>query len=466
MKKTAIIYGSANTPLQKKALEILSKYILEYTGAYPACFEYSKGTDTSDYRVFYIGTKENNPALTSSLTHTEEYSITVKNDTVYIAGYDDLGVVYGCIDFYNKYILKYEYPGDAEIFCVNPFEKPFEDFEYSSFPAVKDRGIWTWGHVIYDYKNFFENMLMLKMNTVTIWNDFVPVNGKDIVEYAHNCGIKVIWGYSWLWTTKCAERIKESLEKAYKSNYTEFIEKYEREYAHLGGDGIYFQSFTELKEDTIDGIVIADAVTDFVNNASKHFFGKYPELEIQFGLHATSVKQKLEYIEKVDKRIRIVWEDAGSFPFSYLPDDVEDFEETNELAKKIATLRGADDNFGVVTKGFTKLNWKIFEYATGSFHIGTGTEFFKDNRVMNKRKVWKYFQSYWITNAPLAYKVIKTMADAKKGDLCITALVEDGMFEKDIMFPVALYSEMLWDNNTDINKMINEVALRNYVTFA
>ena len=176
--------------------------------------------------------------------------------------------------------------------------------------------------------------------------------------------------------------------------------------------------------------------------------------------------QKLEYIEKVDKRIRIVWEDAGSFPFSYLPDDVEDFEETNELAKKIATLRGADDNFGVVTKGFTKLNWKIFEYATGSFHIGTGTEFFKDNRVMNKRKVWKYFQSYWITNAPLAYKVIKTMADAKKGGLCITALVEDGMFEKDIMFPVALYSEMLWDNNTDINKMINEVALRNYVTFA
>lgn len=459
MKKTSIIYEKAENQLQKKAIEILSKTIQEYTGAYPVCFMADEKQEISDYRVFYLNTSK-------ELLHPEEYAIKVKNGNVYISGSDDLGVVYGCIDFYNKYILKHEYPCDSEVFCINPFEGEFEDFEYSSYPAVKERGIWTWGHVIYDYKSFFENMLMLKMNTVTIWNDFAPVNGKEIVEYAHSCGIKVIWGYTWLWTTKCAEHIKESLEKAADGNYTEFIEKYEREYAHLGGDGIYFQSFTELKEDSIDGIVIAEAVTDFVNNASSHFFNKYPDLELQFGLHATSVKEKLEYIKKVDKRIRIVWEDAGSVPFSYLPDDVRDFEETNKLSRRIATLRGTDDRFGVVTKGFTKLNWRIFEYATGAFHIGASTEFFKDNRVINKRKLWKYFQAYWLTNAPLAYQVIRTMTTAKKGDLCITALVEDGMFEKDIMFPVALYSEMLWDNKTDIDKMINDVALRNYVNFA
>ena len=58
------------------------------------------------------------------------------------------------------------------------------------------------------------------------------------------------------------------------------------------------------------------------------------------------------------------------------------------------------------------------------------------------------------------------MNDAKKGDFYITALVEDGMFEEKIMFPVALFSEMMWDCETDTDKMINEVALRNYVDFA
>ena len=62
--------------------------------------------------------------------------------------------------------------------------------------------------------------------------------------------------------------------------------------------------------------------------------------------------------------------------------------------------------------------------------------------------------------------MIKTMQSAKDGNLCITALVEDGMFEENLMFPVALYSEMLWDCNADVKDMTTEVALRDYVIFA
>ena len=90
----------------------------------------------------------------------------------------------------------------------------------------------------------------------------------------------------------------------------------------------------------------------------------------------------------------------------------------------------------------------------------------KTNRVFRKRKIWKYLQAYWLTNSDKVYEMIKTMASAKNGDLVVTALVEDGMFEENIMFPVALYSEMLWDNKTELNQMINEVALRDYVDFA
>mgnify|MGYP006988439848 CR=1 FL=1 len=43
---------------------------------------------------------------------------------------------------------------------------------------------------------------------------------------------------------------------------------------------------------------------------------------------------------------------------------------------------------------------------------------------------------------------------------------EDGMFEENVMFPVALYSEMLWDADKDYDRLVESVAFRNYVTFA
>ena len=57
------------------------------------------------------------------------------------------------------------------------------------------------------------------------------------------------------------------------------------------------------------------------------------------------------------------------------------------------------------------------------------------------------------------------MQQEKQGDLCVTALVEDGMFEKQIMYPAALYAEMLWDAEADIKETLSMVALREYVTF-
>ena len=40
------------------------------------------------------------------------------------------------------------------------------------------------------------------------------------------------------------------------------------------------------------------------------------------------------------------------------------------------------------------------------------------------------------------------------------------MFEENIMYPVALYSEMLWDSFVDTEKIMSDVALRSYVSFA
>ena len=40
------------------------------------------------------------------------------------------------------------------------------------------------------------------------------------------------------------------------------------------------------------------------------------------------------------------------------------------------------------------------------------------------------------------------------------------MFEENIMYPVALFSEMLWDTGANLSEMMTDVALRDYVDFA
>ena len=467
MKKYAIIYGQIENDIQKRAVEELSSILLDYTLEYPVCFKYGENEDLTDYKTIYIGTKQNNPYIKENsskiLSKAEEYYIKVAQGTIIIEGFDDAGVLYGVLDFYNKYITKFEHPSSPDEYWINFLENDtLPDFEYGSAPSVRERGLWTWGHVIYDYRGYLDNMMKLKMNRVVIWNDYAPANADEIVAYAHSRNIKVIFGFSWLWDTDCNRFDLQNLD-----GYSEkILAKYEAEYADLGADGIYFQTFTELKKDNIDGILIAEAAAKFVNKTAAIFYKKYPNIEIQFGLHATSVRSRLEFIKAVDPRIRIVWEDCGAFPFSYLPNDIKSFDETKDFVGTLSKLRGQDDRFGAVTKGLVKLDWSQFEHTKGSQCIGVSSKWMKKNRVERKARIWRYIQSGWLSYADKAYEMIQEMRRLKDGDICLLALVEDGMFEENIMYPVALYSEMLWDCNTEVKNIVNEVALRSYVCFA
>ncbi len=466
MKKVCIVTGNNPSSVEKKGIENLTELILDYTSEYPICIKCGEESNLDNYLKIYIGTKDSNPYIKATSGYTfrfgEEYHINVTGNIAMIEGSDNNGVLYGCMDFYNKYLISLEYP-HSDKFRINPFEEDnFPEFELSSYPSIKERGLWTWGHVIYDYKGYIDNMVKLKMNSVIIWNDFPPYNAKEMIDYAHHCGIKILFGYEWGWDTDCNVFDLSTINSMSKT----IFEKYEKDYAHLGLDGIYFQSFTELNKEDMGGILIADAVTQLVNNTSKMFFDKYPDIQLQFGLHATSVKEKLQYIQQVDKRIRIVWENCGAFPFSYLSSDIDNFKETCDFTKKILTLRGKDDLSGAVTKGLVKLDWLTFTHLEGAHNVGVSSKAMKRNRTERKRKLWKYVQAYWLTNAGYAYDMVKLFKNETNSDTSIFALVEDGMFEENIMYPVALYSEMLWDTDTDIKEIISSVALRDYVTFA
>ena len=101
MKKNTIIYGELSSGIQKKAVSLLSELLLDYTLEYPACYPVNAPQCSDNTRKFYIGTKTTNTAFemlqASPLSREEEYRITVLDDNVYIEGFDDAGVLYGCI---------------------------------------------------------------------------------------------------------------------------------------------------------------------------------------------------------------------------------------------------------------------------------------------------------------------------------------------------------------------------------
>lgn len=460
MKKIAIIHPENPSKAVRRAVAFLSEFILDFTIEYPFCFS-DKDIIPEDTLCIYLGTKENNEKIkelsSAVLDRSEQYSISVKSDYILIEGNDDAGILYGVMDFYNHYLIKEKYYFGR---TFNP-EAPLPEFSRISAPDTTERGIWTWGHVIYDYKHFLDNMAKLKMNSIIIWNDFVPFNIQEILDYAHELCIKVILGYTWGWDQKCREMSLSRLDNMSE----EIFEKYEKDYSHLDIDGIYFQTITELEEEHIEGVLVAEAVTNFVNRTSALFYSKYPELLIEFGLHATSVKTRLEYIARTDKRVRIVWEDLGSMPFAYGGSVVEKFDETLELALKTATLRGDDDNFGIVPKAMTCLDWSQFKHPIGAQNFGVSSKQMKENRVIRKRRSWRNSLAVWLINGEYALKTFRELIKAKNGNLSINVLIEDGMFEEKIMYQAALFSEMIWDSKADYNDLVRGVTVREYVEF-
>lgn len=471
MKSWKIIYGSYGG-VQKEALKRLYATVSEYDIKL-SCVSAEKATksDLEDFNVIFLGTESDNAYLKdcSAPDQPEGYRIKVEkskynaeNSAVYICGADDNGVLYGCVDFAGRYLVHAKNNHNHADYFKKLMTDVMPETDFSSSPSVSDRGLWTWGYVIYDYKKYIDHMVDLKLNTLTVWNDFLPVNAKEIVDYAHSVGVKIIWGFSWLWDVDCDAIDITNLDKY----VDDIVDKYENEYAHIGGDGIYFQSFTETNSENNGNLVIAQAVTRFVNNVSEKLYKKYPDLNLQFGLHANSVKNKLEYLKELNPKITTVWENCGAFPFDPIPKNIDTAAETAEFTEKIMSMNTAAGKFGVVLKGLTHLDWNEFYHQEGEFVLGEATENFVCKRTAEKQEVWRYLQAYWIRNADAVLEEVRHMTNERNGKLIVSALAEDGMFEKNIWYPMAMFAEMLWNADKDIKDIMCDTALMPNVVFA
>ena len=384
---------------------------------------------------------------------------------ILIASETEIGLMYGCADFAEKYLPQaaqaHQHGGDFYYF-KNPFEEGFRQASFASEPSIKERGLWTWGHVIYDYRAYFDNMARLKLNTVTIWNDFAPVNEKEICEYAHSRGIKVIWGMSLNWDEKEDISSEKSLGK-----WAEIALKRCRKMHKNGAlDGVYVQTFTETSEDNIGGQSIAENAVRWVNSIYERIAEEFPQIDFRWGLHASSVLGRLDAIEKVNGKIKIIWEDAGQFPYNYVPEvNIPGFGDAVEATKKIANLRQGK-GAGATLKGLCCLDWKVFRHMDGPLQIGCASRAHMESLLPEKTRIWRYVQSWWLVNAEACREVVAEYAKAAKGEAALCGLVEDSLFEMKMWFPAALFAEILWSCEKPVSELIVETAQKPDVAFA
>lgn len=468
-----IIYSEYRM-MQKKAIELVYRTVgsqlLRDAGVY-AFYTLPCETEGSELRenAIVIGLYENISLIRKYINRDEipcgGYLVKCfdnpdhpENKIVIITGDTDKEVFYGAVDFVEDYFIKAAVKRAALTYTEKLFTMHLPDYTHASAPKIKTRSVFTWGHPINDYREYIDNMAMLKLNQLVIWNDFVPLNANDIVEYAHEYGIEVIWGYAWGWSRNCLGADVNSLEKLKE----QIVDEYEENYRDISADGIYFQSFTETSEEKINGRLIADAVVELVNMTAAELLSRHPKLKLQFGLHAVSVKDHLEYFKNVDKRVEIVWEDCGAFPFNYeVVCTDEAFKSTCKFIDDAIRIRDAAP-IGMYYKGQLTNDWTdwdggCFAHQAGRYICGMDSEETKLQDAQTVRPLWRILQRDWLIHGKKAYDMTNRILDATHGDINLGIA---GQLSGKIWFSVALCAQILWDPTQPYEELADSVSKR------
>jgi hypothetical protein len=393
-----------------------------------------------------------------------------------IAGADAKGVLNGVADFGARMVAKHAAPLTGAT-RREAFDR-LPDGALGGAPAIENRGIWTWGYVIYDYRRFLDNMARLKMNMLVIWNDCAPLNLPAVLAYAHARGIRVICGFHWGWGLNVSLTSKADRRRV----KTAVLAHYAEHYAGLDIDGIYFQTVTEHADTKLGGKSTAALACEWVNDIAGALLAEHPRLTIQFGLHATSIVDHYADLTALDGRIAIVWEDAGVVPYAsicretgaaaYLPllefprdshfgrHGLADFAGTLEYSKRLAALRG-EAEFGLCPKGFSNLDWRYEFEHHGPFLLGERSARFVRERYEAKAAWLQAVDQLWMGCYAQAARFYREVRARARGPMTAVALVEDALFEHRIPLSVALFAETVW-NPRQPDALLLETAMSGY----
>ena len=267
-------------------------------------------------------------------------------------------------------------------------------------PQTPVRSIFSWGHVVDDHRATFRALARARFNRAILWNDQQVVNAREVVECAHSWGVKVYWGFSWGWTLSG----KEGKDLDFGKLADGIVDEWRRIWKPMGGDGIYFQSFTETSNRRIGGKTIPEAVTELVNEVARRIHAEAPETDIVFGLHSNSMKYEgaEEAIARTDPSLEILWENCGGFPFweaggKNMPPDTD-------FCDRILAL---NPSVGLAWKAQLRIDWRNYVSPAGPFMLGCAGErlLARDRAVTEPRQA--AYDEDWIANGRLAYDLVR-----------------------------------------------------------
>ena len=468
-----IIYSNYSG-LEKKAVNLLSKEAgrllireeMVYSIYVLPCEK--EGCEVSK-SAFFVGLYDESETIRKYVSESEipEGGFAVKvirnpedeeGSFVFITARDEMQLFYAAVSFLDDYMPNnMSDTKSANVMADLIFDYPLIEKSYSQVPDHKIRSIFTWGHSTSDYRAYIDNMARLRLNELIIWNDHIPVNIDDVIEYAHSYGIKVVLGYSWGWReigNKATVITDETIENLKKL----VVKTYREKYAPVKCDGIYFQAFTERKEETVGGKSIARLVTDMVNDIADELWKITPELRLIFGLHASSVRSRLADIACVNPKVEILWEDCGSFPFNYnsFVSSEEKYQATLDYVKEILALRGGQ-GVGFAFKGIMMLDWTKKVGQRGPYVMGENAPEISNHDRRMRARAWRTFSSDWIKNGEYVHRMFKFI---KENELFDTTMCVAGTLDGAMYLPYAMYAEMFYGINESYDEILQRVIRR------
>jgi len=379
-----------------------------------------------------------------------------------VAGRSEAGLLHGVMDVNARVFGEHLHTEPQTAARLREDFDRLPDLRLRETPAVRRRGIWTWGYVMYDYARYLDNMARLRMNTLVAWFDHPPVNAVEVIDYAHRRGIDVIAGFHWGWGLTGLELDRP----ADRRQITEMVLRhYDEHYARLNVDGLYFQTLTETSQTRTGGMSVAAAARELVNETAAVLLDRRPGMPIYFGLHATSIASDAHELAGLDDRVEIMWEDAGGIPYQYIPtlDPAQDdgrqlwgerwavrqqagqtIEQcTVEYSRQLAEVRPGHE-FAMVPKGWCWIRWDTDFEHHGPMVMGHRRRAWITDRLRERQPRWDQSNALWIRHLGLAAAFYRRLLEGGR-PMTVAALIEDGLLEETIQPGVAILGQTLWN---------------------
>lgn len=376
---------------------------------------------------------------------------------ILLAGDTSAAVLWAAFDFADVAVeemreLRLRFPNSISSRTFFSWKKMRPYFR-SEKPETAVRSLFTWGHVIDDYRQFFREMARLRLNRVILWNEYPPLNAKEVVEAAHSWGIAVYWGYAWGWAVDCAESSRNAT--SLKALGDAIFKEWREVWKPCGGDGIYFQSFTEQGNSKVGGRSIASMVVELVNDVSARIFAESPTTDIVFGLHADSVKKNVGEIAKTDPRVEILWENCGGFPYYERREPPHKFRPPNtafvdEILSKCGTV-------GLVWKCQVRQDWRTWVHQPGPYMLGcAGKELLERDRTMTDTlQPWYDFE--WFSHGMKAYEHLRHVRAGSKQPKELNLVTE---YNPPFRYSTVVQAEMFWNTSGTYEETVKHARLR------